>query len=175
MSQSISAPMPTYGTPFLKTDGRTISEPWWNLLWALQRRGGGADGIDLVALTGRVDDLDNATAALAPSMSLVLALIGRVVELERSEMAVVSVPPRVEQLPDAPVGAPGRGVDDAPAAVAPMASVRAANGELKVSNALTDSSGTQTATLTNAPVSGNPTKWIPINDNGTIRYAPTWS
>jgi hypothetical protein len=29
-------------------------------------------------------------------------------------------------------------------------------------------------TLLNAPVAGNPTKWIPLNDNGTIRYMPAW-
>lgn len=29
-------------------------------------------------------------------------------------------------------------------------------------------------TLTNAPAAGNPTKWIPINDNGTTRYIPAW-
>lgn len=29
-------------------------------------------------------------------------------------------------------------------------------------------------TLTNAPVAGNPTKWLPINDNGTTRYIPAW-
>jgi hypothetical protein len=29
-------------------------------------------------------------------------------------------------------------------------------------------------TLTNAPVAGNPTKWIPINDNGTVRNLPVW-
>lgn len=32
----------------------------------------------------------------------------------------------------------------------------------------------QTATLTNGPTAGNPTKWIPINDNGTVRYLPSW-
>ena len=31
-----------------------------------------------------------------------------------------------------------------------------------------------TGTLTNAPASGNPTKWIPIDDNGTTRYIPAW-
>ena len=30
------------------------------------------------------------------------------------------------------------------------------------------------ATLTNAPAIGNPTKWIPINDNGVTRYIPAW-
>lgn len=29
-------------------------------------------------------------------------------------------------------------------------------------------------TLTNAPASTNPTKWIPIDDNGTTRYVPAW-
>jgi hypothetical protein len=29
-------------------------------------------------------------------------------------------------------------------------------------------------TLTNAPASGNPTKWIPVDDNGTTRYIPAW-
>lgn len=29
-------------------------------------------------------------------------------------------------------------------------------------------------TLGNAPVAGNPTKWIAINDNGTTRYIPAW-
>jgi len=28
--------------------------------------------------------------------------------------------------------------------------------------------------FTNSPVAGNPTKWIGINDNGTIRRIPTW-
>ncbi|HET9285690.1 MAG TPA: hypothetical protein VFR24_27375 [Candidatus Angelobacter sp.] len=31
-----------------------------------------------------------------------------------------------------------------------------------------------TATLTNAPAAGNPTKWVPIDDNGTTRYIPSW-
>jgi hypothetical protein len=26
----------------------------------------------------------------------------------------------------------------------------------------------------NAPAAGNPTKWIPIDDNGTTRYIPAW-
>ncbi|HZV21904.1 MAG TPA: hypothetical protein VE986_10210, partial [Hyphomicrobiales bacterium] len=34
--------------------------------------------------------------------------------------------------------------------------------------------GAATGTLTNAPTAGNPTKWIPIDDNGTTRYIPAW-
>jgi len=39
---------------------------------------------------------------------------------------------------------------------------------------LTDGSAANTATLTNAPATGNPTKWISIDDNGTTRYVPAW-
>lgn len=40
--------------------------------------------------------------------------------------------------------------------------------------ALTNGAAAAAGTLLNAPVAGNPTKWVPINDNGTIRYIPTW-
>lgn len=39
---------------------------------------------------------------------------------------------------------------------------------------LTNGAAAQVATMTNGPVAGNPTKWIPINDNGTTRYFPAW-
>lgn len=42
------------------------------------------------------------------------------------------------------------------------------------STALTNGAGAAAGTLLNAPVAGNPTKWIGINDNGTTRYIPTW-
>ena len=40
--------------------------------------------------------------------------------------------------------------------------------------ALTNGAGSSAGTLTNAPSVGNPTKWIPIVDNGTTRYIPCW-
>lgn len=40
--------------------------------------------------------------------------------------------------------------------------------------ALTNGAGAGAGTITNAPAAGNPTKWIPINDNGTTRYVPAW-
>lgn len=40
--------------------------------------------------------------------------------------------------------------------------------------ALTNNAAAATATLTNSPTAGNPTKWIPINDNGTVRNIPAW-
>jgi hypothetical protein len=40
--------------------------------------------------------------------------------------------------------------------------------------ALSNSAGANTATLTNSPATGNPTKWIAIDDNGTTRHIPAW-
>lgn len=56
------------------------------------------------------------------------------------------------------------------------------NGALWVSSAtlisssttLTNGAAAAVGTLLNAPAAGNPTKWIPINDNGTTRYLPAW-
>jgi hypothetical protein len=45
---------------------------------------------------------------------------------------------------------------------------------LQTSVGLTNGAAAATGTLTNAPTAGNPTKWIPINDNGTTRYIPAW-
>jgi hypothetical protein len=39
---------------------------------------------------------------------------------------------------------------------------------------LSDGAAAAAGTITNAPVAGNPTKWVSINDNGTIRYIPAW-
>jgi hypothetical protein len=39
---------------------------------------------------------------------------------------------------------------------------------------LTNGAAAALGTLTNAPTAGNPTKWIPIVDNGTPRYIPAW-
>jgi len=38
----------------------------------------------------------------------------------------------------------------------------------------TNGAGAQAGALTNAPAAGNPTKWIPINDNGVTRHIPAW-
>jgi hypothetical protein len=49
-----------------------------------------------------------------------------------------------------------------------------ANFLMRTSVAWTDGAGAATGTLTNAPTAGNPTKWIPVDDNGTTRYIPAW-
>lgn len=45
---------------------------------------------------------------------------------------------------------------------------------LATSAALTNGAAAALGTLTNAPAAGNPTKWIPISDNGTTRFIPAW-
>ncbi len=45
---------------------------------------------------------------------------------------------------------------------------------LKSNTTLTNGAGASLGTLTNAPAAGNPTKWISINDNGTVRQIPCW-
>jgi hypothetical protein len=40
--------------------------------------------------------------------------------------------------------------------------------------ALSNGAGASLGTLANAPAAGDPTKWIPINDNGTTRHVPAW-
>lgn len=39
---------------------------------------------------------------------------------------------------------------------------------------MNNGAGAGAGTITNAPSAGNPTKWIPIDDNGTTRYVPAW-
>jgi hypothetical protein len=40
--------------------------------------------------------------------------------------------------------------------------------------ALTNNAGAGAGTLLTAPAAGNPTKWIKINDAGTVRSIPAW-
>lgn len=50
----------------------------------------------------------------------------------------------------------------------------AATAVFKTNATITSGAGASAGTLTNAPSTGNPTSWIPINDNGTTRYIPAW-
>jgi hypothetical protein len=58
---------------------------------------------------------------------------------------------------------------------APIAVPGAANPVLTTTSAVTSGAGSGAGTLTNAPSAGNPSKWIPFNDNGTTRYIPAWN
>jgi hypothetical protein len=45
---------------------------------------------------------------------------------------------------------------------------------IQTGTTLTAGSTANVPTLTSGPVTGKPTKWIAINDNGTTRYIPAW-
>jgi hypothetical protein len=45
---------------------------------------------------------------------------------------------------------------------------------ISTDSSLDDYFSTNISTLTNSPITGNPSKWIAINDNGTTRYIPAW-
>lgn len=45
---------------------------------------------------------------------------------------------------------------------------------VKATTTFANGAAAATGTLTNAPVAGNPTKWIKIDDAGTVRYIPAW-
>ena len=53
-------------------------------------------------------------------------------------------------------------------------SVKGGTQLLATFNGLNSFDAAAAATMTNAPVAGNPTKWVAINDNGTTRYLPLW-
>lgn len=48
------------------------------------------------------------------------------------------------------------------------------NHFLHTKAALTNGAGVAAGTLLNAPAAGNPTKWMPFDDNGITRYVPAW-
>lgn len=49
-----------------------------------------------------------------------------------------------------------------------------ANFIIRATTSLNNAAAGNTATLTNAPVAGNPTKWISFDDAGVTRRIPTW-
>ncbi len=51
----------------------------------------------------------------------------------------------------------------------------AASDELmRTTTSIIDGAGASAGTISNAPSAGNPTKWLKVNDNGTVRYVPAW-
>lgn len=55
-----------------------------------------------------------------------------------------------------------------------MIYTNAATFMIRTKTSYTNGAGASTGTLTNAPAATNPTKWIPVDDNGTTRYIPAW-
>jgi hypothetical protein len=54
--------------------------------------------------------------------------------------------------------------------------LRTADGSflLRTGATLANGAGAALGTLLNAPAIGNPTKWVPLDDNGVTRFLPAW-
>lgn len=55
-----------------------------------------------------------------------------------------------------------------------MIYTNAATFMIRTKTSYANGAGAGAGTITNAPAAGNPTKWIPVDDNGTTRYIPAW-
>jgi hypothetical protein len=66
---------------------------------------------------------------------------------------------------DRPTTVAGYGISDA---------VTINTSKIKLPAAVTNGAAAALGTLANAPVVGNPTKWLAVDDNGTTRYIPAW-
>jgi hypothetical protein len=183
-------------------DPRTgdISRQWFLLFAAIVDRLGGYDGLsndDLAlgvlsggASPGLEEALQRITDALSSNPSVVPTFATpTVVDLEPTR---VSYAPVDDVSPIVYVGTLGQqdanratitgGTLDGTAIGATTAStgkfttLTAGGGAtlMVTSAALANGAAAAAGTLANAPVAGNPTKWIGINDNGTVRYIPAW-
>lgn len=193
MANQVAA-IPSPETPVLKSGGG-MSDVWWRFICVtLLQRTGGAAGVDVSALqkqvtelAGELTSLDAEFHSASPLAAMIIALFDRVVWLESNSAAPIPLSLNGDETPAAvpmqqpledvpvPVTLPSVGSD----ALVPVPylgnslAVRQ-DGSLGSNVSLGTGAASSTATLTNAPVSGNPSKWVPVDDQGTTRYLPLW-
>lgn len=167
---------------------------WWRFLTTIVLRTGGAGGTDAGELAKQVATLADELAALdtefhsaSPVAAMIVALMNRVLWLETDAVGAVPVSIANDDVPgivplaivndDVPPAISSPAQQDDPYTPVPyVGSALAVNqdGSIGASIALANSAASSTATLTNGPIAGNPTKWVPMDDQGTIRYLPMW-
>jgi hypothetical protein len=168
--------IPPQRVPFIDERTGLISREWYRFLLNLfQITGSGTNDttiVDLQIAPNFVDQTDNIVTLLS--------------QLSVTPIASTTVlpddvsPPRVEvvQLDDL---SPRTELGTMSAQNADNVSITGGTAVLAggatligTKTALTNGAGAAAGTLLNAPVAGNPTKWIAINDAGTTRYIPAW-
>lgn len=137
---------------------------------------GGGGGSNVVIVTQKdIEDLEVATGTASNKATQALILIE---ELLKTIVSNIYIPPTFQgslasQNSDN-VKITGGSVDN----VQSISTVSLTTGEssalIRTSIDLDNAAGAETATLTNAPIAGDPTKWISIMDNGVIRRIPSW-
>jgi len=158
-------PPPTYADPVIydPVTGKNAFNPIW-LKWFLDvaqfisSNGGTSGTIDHETLTGLqgggANDHSHLTASQLASLVTLIALTytGTGTVLVKQSSPSIATPTFT--------------------GVAPIVSDAAAL--LKSAVAMNNGAAAAAGTLLNAPVAGNPTKWVPFDDNGTLRYFPAW-
>lgn len=155
-------PPPTYADPVLKDEntGKFIFNPIW-LKWFIDQaafissNGGTTGTISHESLSGlqggAANDHNHLTSTQLADLISALAIIA--------------------------VGFSGTGKiirETAPTFLGASPIVSDATRLLKSSVSMNNGAGAALGTLANAPVAGDPTKWVPFDDNGTTRYFPSW-
>ncbi|MCA7976805.1 hypothetical protein LGM57_10785 [Burkholderia cepacia] len=188
------AAIPSPDSPVLKPGGG-MSDVWWRFICVtLLQRTGGAGGVDAGQLQKEIDAIGKELTALdvefhsaSPLAAMIAALFDRVLWLESNAGGPVPIPATADEVPVTvavqvsgddvllPVSLPAMVADEFGAVpyVGNSVAVRQ-DGTLGSSVSLGNSAASSAATLTNAPVAGNPSKWVPIDDQGTTRYLPIW-
>lgn len=105
---------------------------------------------DIITLTGQVSSLSTSLTALSAAVASLVASLGTLSTQDADAVAIT----------DGTVQATL--TDDTANLIAS-------------STNLGDGAGVSAGTLTNAPSAGDPSKWVPIDDNGTTRYVPSWT
>lgn len=168
--------IPPQRVPFIDERTGLISREWYRFLLNLfQLTGGGTSDtstVDLQIAPIAGDQTDNIVALL--SQLSVTPIVSQTVLPDDVS------PPRVETVqlddlsPKPELGTMSAQNADNVSITGGTAVLAGGATLIGTKTALTNGSGAAAGSLLNAPVAGNPTKWIAINDAGTTRYIPAW-
>lgn len=116
-------------------------------------------------------DAVNLIGELASSQAV--AAITAIEQLAAAVDRLALSPPRINESPQddiSPRNEPG----DIKASTVEAKLTDTSTNLIASSVAMTNGAAVAAATLLNAPVAGNPTKWVTVDDAGTLRLLPLW-
>lgn len=176
-------PPPTYALPILVDEktGRAQFSPIW-LKWfvdmaqVLSSFGGGSGSADHNLLSGLQGGASSQYYHLNSAQHA--QLIGKIdlpATIAVNQMLVSTVANAVAALATANSSVLVTDSSGVPAFGTALPDITTAGNNLvRKTTTLADGAAAAAGTLGNAPAAGNPTKWVPIDDNGTTRYIPAW-
>lgn len=137
---------------------------------------------DVAAINASIEEVLNLAASASAKSDDALALVSRIadaLELIALQPAAIVVSVPEDFLPPVQIGTMGEQQADRVSITGGIvAATRLKNAQatalVETTVVLNNGAAAAIGTLANAPVAGNPTKWIPIIDSGTTRYVPSW-